>query len=179
MKGRWPLLLTVAASLVLVPAVIALYGIAFSRFPAADSPPVKRNTPESAAFHDTSYTPFWFFLLTLIVTIYVLKLLCLRFFRDSLRDYWSFIIFAAALPPIWFANPDWNNPHVFPIACWINDPVGILAIPAATHLWDLLRSRPLSIRRYTIRSGIEVLVFPFWFVAWYLFSFGFLHGGWI
>jgi hypothetical protein len=123
---------------------------------------------------------FGFFLL---VVIYVAKRWIVRC-ASSLRAAigWYGLAVACSLPYIWFLVVlDWQNPHVFRLACWVYDPLGIWAVPTLSFTWDIMHRTPgLSEVAYLARSLVElVLIIPVWLAVWVFISFLFLGGGWI
>ena len=87
-----------------------------------------------------------------------------------------------SLPYIWFlCEPDWFNPHIYRVACWIGGPIAIWCIPTASFVIDLcVQGATKRWTLYLIRSVIELLVvFPIWAAPWAWFSFFVLGWGWI
>jgi hypothetical protein len=104
--------------------------------------------------------------IALIVALYGTKELALRLSRP-----WAAALFsaaaAAAVPVTWALDPDWNNPHVLPIAIYVGTPLTVLAVPVASFLFDLTR-RPVwpCWPQVVIRTALELtLLLPACFVA--------------
>jgi hypothetical protein len=94
---------------------------------------------------------------------------------------WYGLALASSLPYIWFfVVVDWRNPHVFPVTCWVYDPLGIWVVPTLSFAWDVMHRPPLPTSVYLARSLVELVVFfPVWLVVWVFVSFFLLGGGWI
>jgi hypothetical protein len=111
----------------------------------------------------------WFYsgAAALLVGLYAVKALVLRYTARP----WTTVLFALALgagvPAAWALDPDWNNPHVFRVAILVGTPVGLLAVPLASFLFDSARGTSERPRGRLVRAAIELLVVvPAWFFSW-------------
>ena len=87
-----------------------------------------------------------------------------------------------SLPYIWFlCEPDWFNPFLYRIFCWVGGPIAIWFVPTVSFVVDLASCwKAKSLKRYVVRSGIEIVIaFPVWQYFWAFFSFFILGWGWI
>jgi hypothetical protein len=118
--------------------------------------------------------------LLLLVVIYAAKFLIGRMQIKWVRVYCFVLLVIASLPYIWLlVEVDWQNPHVYPVSCWVYDPIGIWVIPAVTFAIDTAATSDLDLRWYLGRSLLEFLLVIPWMFAWTFFSFFLLGGGWI
>lgn len=103
----------------------------------------------------------------LILSLYGLKAVLLRFVRSPRRLLGGFLFgLVVAIPITWLTSPDWNNEHVYRIAIWVGDPVGVLAVPIVSFFIDILR-RCRDMGLWYFRVPIEVLVVaPAWLYLW-------------
>ncbi len=110
---------------------------------------------------------FYLGAVALVVAVYAVKELALRYASRP----WGVILFglalAAAVPAAWALDPDWDNPHVLRVGIWVGTPVGLLAVPLVSFLFDLARGVPGSREQRLRRTAVEVLaVVPAWFFGW-------------
>jgi hypothetical protein len=117
----------------------------------------------------------------LFVIIYAAKPWIPRFASSRWQAVgWYALLVACSLPYIWFLVVlDWQNPFVFPVSCWVYDPIAIWAVPTASFVYDLTRWTRISSGEYLARSLVEIIVIPIWLHIWIFASFFFLGGGWI
>ena len=116
----------------------------------------------------------------LMVALYGLKALLLRFVRSPILLALCFFAGVALLVPVtWLISPDWNNEHVARIAIWVGDPIGILLVPCVSFLFDLLKGRH-DMSGWRLRVPLEILVAgSVWFYAWAWIQFLVLGWVWI
>jgi len=114
----------------------------------------------------------------LIGFLYVLKAFLFRKVKSSWLVLACFCFGVALMVPItWLIAADWDNPHVFRIAIWIGDPIGVLAVPCVSFLVDFLRGRR-DMGQWQVRVPLEMLVLaPVWFYLWMWIQF--LCLGWV
>ena len=74
---------------------------------------------------------------------------------------------------------DWQNEHVFKVACWVYDPISIWLIPTVSFAADTAAMRSPRLLWDATRSCVELLLMVPWIYAWAIVSFFFLGGGWI
>lgn len=113
-----------------------------------------------------------------LITLYLMKWPLTRWIQGKwIADWFYFWIMVSSLPLIWFfLCLDWKNPHVFPVASWIGDPIGMWTIPTLTFLSDRLGTPP-TLRFYCLRSCLEILLSPAWLFIWVWIQF--LYFGWV
>jgi hypothetical protein len=93
---------------------------------------------------------------------------------------WFAPFLALAVPVTWALDPDWNNPHWYPVASWVGTPVILLTVPAVSFALDLWTLTRLGRIRSAWWIPLELLiVLPAWTVFWVFFSFYVLEWGWI
>jgi hypothetical protein len=116
----------------------------------------------------------------LIIALYGYKALLFRFVRASgLLISYFFLGVALLVPITWLTSPDWNNDFVCRIAIWVGDPIGILAIPCASFLFDYFKGWR-DMRYWPIRVPIEIFVAaPLWLIIWAFIQFFVLGWVWI
>ena len=118
--------------------------------------------------------------LLLLLVIYISKFLIAYFPIRWIRVYFFALLVIASLPFIWLlVVVDWQNPHVYRIACWLYDPIGIWFIPMVSFAADTVKMSSPQLSWYVGRSCIELLLQGPWILAWIFISFFFLGGGWI
>jgi hypothetical protein len=85
-----------------------------------------------------------------------------------------------SLPYIWFlCEPGWFNPFLYRVYCWVGRPIALWFVPTVSFLSDVRRGVG-ALKRYLIRSGVEVLVlYPLWLYFWTFFSICILGWGWL
>jgi hypothetical protein len=117
--------------------------------------------------------------------VFLAVLYTVKYFIGGLSARWTrvylfVLLLAASLTCIWLLVVlDWRNPHVFPIACWVYYPFGILLVPTISFHADTAAMSSPSLRWYVARSCVEVVLMVPWLFFWTVLSFFFLHGGWI
>jgi hypothetical protein len=119
----------------------------------------------------------------LLLTVYSAKWLIVTYcVTRRAAAYWFGLLVGLSAPYIWFlCEPDWFNPFLYRVSCWVGGPIAIWFIPTVSFFIDLshLGARP-PLRHYLLRSGIEIVViFPIWVILWGFFSFFVLEWGWI
>ncbi len=118
--------------------------------------------------------------LLLFVVVYTAKFFIGRVPVRWVRVYFFGLLIAASLPYIWLLLcVDWRNPHVFPVACWVHDPIGFWFVPTLSFAADTATMRRTGIVWYVIRSCIELVLIVPWVLVWIVCSFFCLGGGWI
>ena len=110
--------------------------------------------------------------ITLVLTLFWAKHYLLnRHTRIHATVTFSLLI-AFFIPVLWLVSPDWNNPHVYPIANYVGLPIAVLTVPAASfYSYVFANDKPT----YSIRDVAELILVPVWFVIWMfveLFVFG-------
>jgi hypothetical protein len=113
--------------------------------------------------------PMVFYLgaVVLVATVYVVKELAVRC-QSRLR---SAALFGSAVvigvPAAWVLDPDWRNPNVARVSIWVGTPIGLLAVPVGSFLFDLAWGVGGSWWGRPPRIGVELLVaVPSWFFGW-------------
>jgi hypothetical protein len=119
----------------------------------------------------------------LLLAAYAAKRYLLGRFRTkgNAAGYFSLLVLLS-LPYVWFlCDPDWFNPNIYRIDCWIGGPITVWFVPIISFVVDFCGKSPAKPwKHYLIRSGVEILiVFPIWAVFWSFFSFFVLGWGWI
>jgi hypothetical protein len=77
----------------------------------------------------------------------------------------------------WTISPDWNNPHVKPIANYVGTPIVLLVIPAVSFVIDIVSQ---TRRSRATRTLVELFVgVPAWFFCWIVIEFTVLGWVWI
>jgi hypothetical protein len=164
------------ASLLLWPFLAVAVGVCFDRLPSTE--PLPHGFNQNWIGQRAAVARLNAFLL--LVFIYGVKYLIELSAVRWVRVYYFTMLVVASLPCIWLLVViDWWNEHVFPIACWVYYPVGLWFIPAASFALDTVRMDSSSLRWYTVRSCVELLLMLPWMYFWVFFSFLFLGGGWI
>jgi hypothetical protein len=76
-----------------------------------------------------------------------------------------------AVPVTWAFDPDWDNPHVKPIAIWVGTPVALLTVPACSFALDLAALSGAGRPRSWWWAVPELLIaVPAWLFGWTAFS---------
>jgi hypothetical protein len=169
------------ASILLWPFLAAGLAACLARLPTTD--PTDPFTGPHDPYHNwvgqgvvTAYGNALLFLLI----IYACKFLIGRLPVRWVRVYWFVLLVLASLPCIWLLVVlDWQNPHVYRVACWVHYPIGFWFIPAVSFAADTVAMRTPGLRWYVGRSCVELLLLVPWVYLWGFFSFFILGGGWI
>ena len=119
--------------------------------------------------------------LLLILTLYGAKYLGLsRFSRFGAIAFFGLAVIAA-VPVTWVLSPDWDNPHVLPIANVVGMPILLLTVPIASFVFDL-RTKKITDRFKPARWRLPLELFvavPIWFAIWIFFEIAVLSWVWI
>jgi hypothetical protein len=118
----------------------------------------------------------------LLAVLYVVKyrILTLRV-QPWLGLLLYFLVVAALLPYLYCrATVAFNNDFASPLD-WIWGPIEVFMVPTASFLYDVLTRKRPSLKFYTARSLLEILIFiPLWDYVWvwiYVLSTFSLKGG--
>jgi hypothetical protein len=180
MRNLWP---AVTVAILVVWSVLGTW-LAIGILPGILEPPVDfREEDPFVTWVGMGTAAAYGFGILLFVGIYAAKRWIVRWASSVAAAIgWYGLAVATSLPYIWFLVVlDWQNPHVFRIACWVYYPLGIWAVPTFSFAWDMThRSLELTKAWYFARSMMElVLIIPVWLMVWVFVSFFFLCGGWI
>jgi hypothetical protein len=169
-------------------ALVAVLGAAIKSSvhylpPIGEMPPHLGDTREGRNWIGQGGSAFAGYSFLLLGVAYGVKRLILTCCTRRLPAVLLFLLFVIlSLPYIWLlCEPDWFNPFIYRVSCWIGGPIAIWFVPTVSFVVDLCfwgTARPFN--HYLIRSAVEVaLAFPLWVVIWNLFSFWILGWGWI
>ena len=113
----------------------------------------------------------------LVLSLFGAKLLLLHNFTKVIASLLFVMLVAASIPLLWALSPDWNNPHVLPIANYVGTPIAILTIPVVSFVIDVAScAKP----RVSARTVVELLVgVPVWFFFWLFLELLLLDWIWI
>jgi hypothetical protein len=119
------------------------------------------------------------FLPTCIVFV-LLSMFAKLYFLNHFRRDQAILLFVAMIgvfvPLLWLVSPDWDNPHVYPIANYVGLPIAVLAVPVASFFSCVATNeKPLL----SVRDLAELLFIPIWFVGWIIFESFVLGWVWI
>ena len=117
----------------------------------------------------------------LIIVLYVIKALLLRFTRKvSLRIVLFAIAVLLCVPATWALSTDWNNRHVFRIAIYFGNPMATLFVPCLSFLVDCDRREADWLGGWFARLLVELLIcVPAWFYLWIFIEVFVLQWVWI
>lgn len=127
-------------------------------------------------------THFLFYSFDLVVAVFAVKFLALRYIRNKPLAAIVFVFgVLCAIPVIWALCPDWGKIYVAPIANWVGSPISLLTVPIISFLVDLFSENPSKRQILSWRILIEVFIAaPAWFLFWIFFiEFGVLNWVWI
>jgi hypothetical protein len=75
------------------------------------------------------------------------------------------------LPVLWvFVTTDCNNPFA-ELAYWSTPSVGLLLVPTLGLLRDLNLRPYVTVRHYTVKTAVELILIPVWYCAWIYIEF--------
>ena len=113
----------------------------------------------------------------LVLSLFGTKLFLLHNFTKVIASLLFVTLVAASIPLLWALSPDWNNPHVLPIANYVGTPIEILTIPVVSFVIDVAScAKP----RVSARTVVELLVgVPAWFFFWLFLELLLLNWIWI
>jgi hypothetical protein len=163
--------------------VCSLFTISFRYLPCIGEMPPWGSDREGKNWIGQGGWAFVGFTILLLLVAYSFKrTIVIRCSTKGNASKFFFLFIMLSLPYIWFfCEPDWFNRFIYRISCWIGGPIDIWFVPTISFLVDLYnQDTPKSLKKYIIRSAVEVLViFPVWTVFWAFFSFFVLGWGWI
>jgi len=111
----------------------------------------------------------WLHVLPMFAVLYLAKLRILNF---HVRPWVALALYlgvlVALLPYLYCCATDsWNSPDCNASANWIGQPVTAYIVPTAFFLYDVLANKRPSLKFYTIRSLLELLILvPLWVLIW-------------
>ena len=149
-----PLMRVVASVALLLPIAVGLY-VSFRLLPPiSQMPPDLGQGREGENWIGQGGWAFLAFTIVLLIAAYSIKrIIVMRCDSRPLAVYYFASFAALSLPYIWFlCEPDWFNPFIYRISCWVGGPIAFWFIPTLSFLLDLgLWNRPRPLKRYLLR----------------------------
>ncbi len=163
--------------------IVAGFALAFRLLPPIFEMPVPIGDPrEGKNWLGQSPIAAFVFSVALLVVVYAIKRVLLTRCNRRTAAWFFTLFFFLSLPYIWFlCEPEWFNPFIYRIGCWLGGPIAIWAVPMTSFVVDLCRWPMVHTwQYYLIRSVYEVMIIvPFWLCFWGFFSVFVLGWGWI
>jgi hypothetical protein len=151
--------------------------------PISEMPTSLGDTREGQNWVGQGGWAFLGYVVSLLVVAYCVKRIILVYCARRLAAIEIFaLLIASTLPYLWFlCEPDWFNPFIYRVSCWVGGPIALWLVPTVSFLVDLDScGKPKPLKRYLVRAGIEIgAVFPLWAIFWAFFSFFILGWGWL